>query len=417
MAITSFQPSVVLYRAPWVIPVTSPVIKDGAVAIQDRRILSVGSWKELSLEYSGYKVKHCSGVLLPGLINAHIHLELSVYGVVKQKNVESSMCDWVRSLLQKRMTADFTIQEIEDAAEQCARQQLTTGVLALLDTGNNPLPEFSGKIPEIYSLLEFLGPNKETSLAALKILDTLADKISPTGHAPYSTSPELLKNIKKKTHAKKSLFSLHVEENPDESLLLLQGKGCFYDFLQERDALDGTFPLKDRSYRSVLDYLNQLGILDEKTICVHCVNIDNEDIQLLVKTKSHVCLCPCSNTFIGVGLAPLKLFLANGIVPALGTDSVASNPHMSLWHEMALLRKEFPDVSSETILAMATIAGAKALGCEKDYGSIEPGKCSGLIILEDEKFSTVAGEKELLDILTSIENPENVIHCGSHLAG
>ncbi len=83
---------------------------------------------------------------------------------------------------------------------------------------------------------------------------------------------------------------------------------------------------------------------------------------------------------------------------------------------MALLRKEFSDVPSETILAMATIAGAKALGYEKDYGSIEPGKCSGFIAIEDEKISTVASKKELLDILTSIENPETVTHCGGYLA-
>ena len=408
--------NVILYRAPWIIPVTSPVIRDGCIAVHGSRILAVGLWEKLSQEYSGCEIKHCSGVLLPGLINAHIHLELSVYGVVSQQNAASNMCDWVRSLLQKRISANFTEQEIEDAAEKAAQQQFATGVLALLDTGNTSLPEFSGKVPEIYSLLELLGPNKKATHAVTEILNNLVDKSCPTAHAPYSTSPELLQSIKKQTLEKGTLFSLHVEENPDESLLLLKGTGCFYEFLHERDALDGTFPFKEGSYRSVLDYLSHIQILDEKTICVHCVNVDDEDVQLLAKTKSHVCLCPVSNSFIGVGLAPLKSFLAHGIIPALGTDSVASNPFMSLWHEMALLRKEFPDVSSETILVMATIAGAKALGCEKDYGSLEPGKCSGFIAIEDEKISTVASKKELLDILTSIENPEKVTHCGGYLA-
>jgi len=417
MDLASLHSSVVLYRAAWIIPVTSDVIKDGAVAVRDSRILEVGFWDDLSQAYPDSEVYDCSGVLLPGLINAHIHLELSVYGVVAQKNTDSTMCDWVRSLLQKRMTAGFSDKEIQIAAEKCVRDQFVSGVIALLDTGNNSLPEFSGKTPEIYSLLELLGPNKNATHATSEILDSLADETYPTGHAPYSTSPELLKTIKKQTLAKKSLFSLHVEENPDESQLLLHGKGCFYDFLKERDALDGTFPLEKAAYRSVIDYLDKIRILDEKTICVHCVYADSEDIKILARTKSNVCLCPVSNSLIGVGVAPLELFLAHDIVPALGTDSVASNPQMNLWHEMALLRKEFPDVPPKTILAMATIAGAKALGRETDYGSIEAGKSSEFIAVEDEKISIAGSEKELLDILTSIENPEKITHCGGYPAG
>ncbi len=409
--------SVFLFRAPWVIPVSSPVITDGAVAVQDKCILAVGSWGDLSKTFPDCKTINCSGVLLPGLINAHIHLELSVYGVIAQKNLESTMCDWVRSLLQTRLDAGFSDNEIQFAAEKCAEEQFASGVVALLDTGNNPLPEFSSKTPEIYSLLELLGPNKKATQVSSATLDNLADGTCPTGHAPYSTSPVLLTKIKKHTLERQTIFSLHVEENPDEAQLLLEGKGCFYDFLQEREALDGTFPLKKNKYRSVIDYLDKIKILDDKTICVHCVYLDAEDIQIIAKTKSHICLCPGSNKFLGFAVAPLKTFLEYDIVPALGTDSIASNPQMNMWHEMTLLRKEFPDVPSATILSMATIAGAKALGCEAGYGSLEPGKSSSFIAVEDEKISTAVTEKELLDILASIEKPEKVIHSGEYLAG
>lgn len=400
---------VVLYRAPWVLPVVSPIISNGVVAVQDGRIKTVGSWQELSTFYSKSRVFNCSGVLMPGLINAHIHLELSVFGVVSQKNAESTMCDWVRSLLQKRMASEFSEEEIHCAAAKCARDQFESGVVALLDTGNNTLPSFAGNTPDIHSLLELLGPSVKATQAALLTLDALPVDVFPTGHAPYSTSPELLQRIKQRATEKNALFSLHVDENRDEALLLLQGRGCFYDFLQERDALDGTFPLAANSYMSVIDYLHKIQILDEKTICVHCVCVSEEDIQILADTKSHVCLCPGSNKFLGVGKAPLRALLAHNIIPALGTDSVASNPELNIWHEMSLLRKEYPAVAPETIVAMATIAGARAIARHADYGSLEPGKSSNFIGIEDEKISTAVSEKEVLEILTSIGKPEKVV--------
>jgi aminodeoxyfutalosine deaminase len=409
--------SVVLYRAPWVIPVSSPIIIDGVIVVKEGRITAVGPWQDLSACYSKSRIVKCSGVLMPGLVNAHIHLELSAFGVVSQKNAESTMCDWVRNLLQKRMAGELSEEEIHFAAEQCARDQFNSGVVALLDTGNTILPKFSGNIPEITSLLELLGPSAKATQTALETLDDLPETVFPTGHAPYSTSPVLLQSIKQQATEKKSVFSLHVEENRDEALLLLFGSGCFYDFLQERDALDGTFPLTANRYKTVIDYLNQMQILDAKTVCVHCVCVSEEDIQILANVKSHVCLCPGSNKFLRVGKAPLEAFLARGILPALGTDSLASNPEISMWHEISLCRKEYPNVASEIILAMATIAGAKAIGRESDYGSLETGKSANFLGIEDEKISTAASEKEVLDILTSIEKPEKVLRLGKDFSG
>ncbi len=401
--------SVVLYRAPWVIPVTSQTIHNGVVVVHRGRIKAVGPWNEFSTIYSKSPIYNCSGVLMPGLVNAHIHLELSVLGVVSQENPNSTMCDWVRSLLQKRLACQYSEEEIHFAAAKCAHNQFESGVVVLLDTGNTTLPSLSGETPDIHSLLELIGPSAKATQAALLTLDGLAEDVFPTGHAPYSTSPQLLQSIKQRASVKKSVFSLHVEESRDEALLLLQGEGCFYDFLQDRDALDGTFPLAVNSCKSVVDYLHKIEVLDEKTICVHCVFVSDDDIQILAGAKSHVCLCPGSNKFLGVGKARLETFLAHDIIPALGTDSLASNPELSMWHEMALLREEHPAVAPETILAMATIAGASAIGREADYGSLEPGKSSNFIGIEDKKISTAVSEKEVLEILTVIDKPERVI--------
>ena len=409
MAAPADTPSVTLLRAPWVVPVGSRAIRDGALAVSGERILAVGPWAEISLKFPQSTVHHSTGIILPGLINCHIHLELSVFGSSSPPELGSTMCDWIRSLLQKRMAAEFSEDEIYETAECFAKEQLVSGVVALLDTGNSMLPAFKGEVPEIYSLFELLGPTAQATEIALQTLADLNADICSTGHAPYSTSPRLLQRIKQRTVSQKSIFSLHVEENPDESRLLFQGAGCFKEFLEERNAFDGTFPLEKGKYHSVVDYLQKIGILDARTICVHCVNISNKDIQFLAESKCHICLCPGSNRFLGVGKAPLEALLQQNILPALGTDSIASNTELNMWHEMALIREDYPDIAAETIVAMATIAGARALGLEKTYGTLEEGKSSNCIAVEDEKISTAESEKEVLDILVSLDKPGKIV--------
>jgi cytosine/adenosine deaminase-related metal-dependent hydrolase len=123
-----------------------------------------------------------------------------------------------------------------------------------------------------------------------------------------------------------------------------------------------------------VQYLHQLGILDEKTLCVHCIHVSDNEIELLAQTGSWVCLCPGSNRYLGVGKAPVAKYLQSGILPALGTDSLASNPEISIWREMQLLAEDHCAVEHAVILAMATVAGAAALNLDVETGTLEPGK-------------------------------------------
>lgn len=250
----------IIIQAPWLIPITSPVIADGAVLIQGNRIHAIGTSQNIHKDYPTIPVRRYHGVLMPGLVNAHMHLELSIFGTVEPENENNNMCDWISALLKKRMAATFSEGEIFAAAEKLAYDQYASGVVLLLDIGNSSLPDFAGNGPEIYSLLEMLGPTKDATSHATLVLDTLSADIHVTGHAPYSTSPQLLELLKKRSRQQNGIFSLHVAENIDESLFLLDGCGCFHDFLNDRDALDGTFPLLKNEQVSVLDYLNKKGI-------------------------------------------------------------------------------------------------------------------------------------------------------------
>ncbi len=158
----------------------------------------------------------------------------------------------------------------------------------------------------------------------------------------------------------------------------------------------------------MVEYLRQLGIMDSQTIYVHCVHLSDKEIQCIADTETHVCLCSGSNAFLGVGTARLQVLLDHGILPALGTDSIASNPDINLWSEMVLLRKEHPDVNPEHILKMATYGGARAMGRESVYGSLQKGKTARILHVQDDMFAHASNDTEIIDLLTSKGQPDLV---------
>jgi aminodeoxyfutalosine deaminase len=397
-----------IYRAPWIVPVTSKVLRNGAIVADDNNIVAIGSFSDISKQYPDIPVKSFPGIFLPALINSHIHLELSVYGVVHPPTQKSNMCDWIKELLQIREHSDYSIDEIKSAAKKMAHQQYESGVALMLDIGNIDLGKFDSSPPEIYFLHEMLGPSKAATKAAIETIEKVSEDISVTAHAPYSTSAELLKVIKKRCREQGQLFSLHLAENADEGLLLNKGEGCFVEFLQDRTGSDSPFPIPGIDSSSVVGYLQQLGIIDSETICVHCVHLNEEEIKIIADAGAHVCLCPGSNNFLSVGKVRLQTLLDYGISPAIGTDSIASNPIMDLWQEMALLQKEHPGVPSEKILAMATISGARAMGREHEYGSLEKSKTSRFIHVQDRGYDDVKDSEQLIQRLVTSGQPESV---------
>ena len=397
-----------IFRAPWVVPVSSAVLQDGAVVKGENSITAVGRSADIVKQFPDLPITSCSGVLLPALVNAHIHLDLSIYGTVHPPSQDSSMCDWIAALLKKRQELDFSDEEVKIAAEKVASDQYDSGVALLLDISNVSLGSFNPCPIEIVSLLEMLAPSAAAEQAAISAITDLSEDQTVTGHAPYSTTPGLLQFIKKRCHNKAELFSMHLAENRDEALLLEKGKGCFEKFLKERGAFDDTFPLPGIDSSGVAGYLHKLGILDTKTICVHCVNLTDQEIKIIADSGAHICLCPGSNHFLSVGTARLQEILDQNILPALGTDSIASNPDLDMWHEMSLMRKEHPAVLPEVILRMATIGGAKAMGREKDYGSLEEGQLANILHVQDEQYEDVNSAEQLLDRLTRSGRPDAV---------
>lgn len=414
-----------IYTAPWVLPIVGQPIRHGAIAIKDGRIEAVGPAAEIRAAYFGKEEVYCRGVLLPALINAHIHLELSHLSDVSRPAAGQPMCSWIADLIRSRNNCELTAQEKEHCRQRILLDQYHAGVILLADIGNEQysVDSQSFHLPFILHFQEFLAPTKNATDAAALILAGLPDTIAATAHAPYSTTPELFRILKDRARRLGKIFPVHVAESIDEIEFLRFATGSFREFLGGLGAWDGTFSQVENNGSGTVKYLHQLDVLDPMTLCVHCVHVDESEVELLVEKGAHVCLCPGSNRFLRVGMAPVELLLQYGLLPAIGTDSIASNETLDIWREMRILREEHPDVEPAKILEMATLGGALALHCDGDFGSLAPGRRAIFLEVDDERWAHVDSEEILIDTLTKGGRPRVVSWVDaagaviSHMAG
>jgi cytosine/adenosine deaminase-related metal-dependent hydrolase len=388
-----------LYRAPWVIPVTSPPIQDGAVIVEDGIIIAVDQFSVLKGQALVTDLEDT--ILTPALINAHCHLELSSLAELgKEKSGTNDITIWIRKLLSLRAEKgdDDTIMDARIALNALH----DSGVAAIVDIGNctESAEIGEGGFPLIYFLLELLGLAAAGEQAVKERFSEVCCRedvkeaiLSCTAHAPYSATPYLLKMLKDGARNNNQLFSIHVAESQDEIDFLASGTGNFRDFVEERGAWDGTFKPPGCG---AITYLDRLGVIDSQTVCVHCVHLSEDEIQILASKNGKVCLCPGSNRNLGVGIAPVPEMLQHGILPSLGTDSLASNPVLNLWEEMRLLREDHPGLDPRTVFKMATLGGAEAIGCS-DYGALAPGKVGKMLAVQ----CTAGKEQDVMDFMTS----------------
>ena len=413
----SSQP--VIHRGPWLITgltsdalaVPHGVIEDGALVIADGLIQALGTYKNIAREFGQYHTQEHEGSLLtPALINGHCHLELSHLDLAsrtqKKRSYNGDPVVWIRDLLAEKERFSRYNADAEKLIMSHARQTLhdmtAEGVVFIGDIGNFLTSRVigHGQNTRVCFLLELLGLTNEAETKTIARLENVTANdsfnIGCTPHAPYSTSPGLIQAIKKQADRQSHIFSIHVAESKQEVEFLQTGSGVFKEFLLARGALDGSFTIPGKGS---VQYLESLGVIDNKTLCVHAVHVDHAEIQILAKKKAKVCLCPGSNRFLGVGKAPVTEFLAHGILPALGTDSKASNEVLSMWREMRLLREDHPNLPPESIFAMATRGGAEAWGVASEMGSLEPVKRA--LVLKIKCNENMRSTQEIFEYLTT----------------
>lgn len=362
------------------------ILEKGVVTCDDDgRIVDIqdtnGSLKESA------NVEFYSGILIPGMVNTHCHLELSdTKGVIPQ---HTTLPDFIRHVISiERAPLENRVQR----AKVFDRVMFNEGVSVVGDISNGSDSFEVKKESQIkyHTFVEALGSSESVAKAAFQNVKEVLCKAHTMGlsasivpHAPYSVSSSLMEMIDQ--HCKDSVISIHNQESSSENELFLTGTGAMAKHLSEVIGLDmRRFNVIHKS--SIHSYLDKIAT-SHPLLLVHNTFMRQDDIELVRSVRgwdrTFLALCLKSNLYIENQLPDLSLFLSQNIPLTIGTDSLASNTSLSMIEEMKVLQDNCDELSLNDIIEMATLNGAKALQLDHQYGSIEVGKSPGIVLLKD----------------------------------
>jgi aminodeoxyfutalosine deaminase len=362
---------------------TGHAIIDGdnrvVVTTQDGTIVDITSASE-----AGEDIQELDGLLCPGFINAHCHLELShLKGAI---STETGLSEFVKQIVPKRAAPPEVIEAAIEAAEN---EMYNNGIVAVGDicnTADTIVAKTKGKIAyynfvEIYGLDPLLATQKMNEGLLLQAQYEAANlKAVVIPHAPYSVPAALLKLLAKKYGS--NTVSIHNQETKAENDFFEKKMGSFVD-MYARVGVDLDFftPTKTTSLQSVLPYLNDAA----KTIWVHNSFTSESDIKAVqaTNTDAYWCLCPNANQYIENTMPPVQLLREQHVNIVVGTDSYASNWSLNMLDELKRIQLHNSQIPLAEMLTWITSNGARALQMEGKLGSIEIGKKPGLVLIEN----------------------------------
>jgi 5-methylthioadenosine/S-adenosylhomocysteine deaminase len=368
------------YRARWVAPISEPPIADGVVAVDGKRIAFVGAPGDAP---PGDDVDLGNVVLLPGLVNAHCHLELTAMrGFLEDLDFRR----WILRLTNARR-AILDRDALLDSARYGIEEGLLAGITTYADTCSSGVVIEAMRDTRVRGIMyqEVFGPDPaqcgesiaglRDAVAGLRYLETPLVRVGVSPHAPYTVSDDLFRATAALAREQRLPLAIHIAESEVERELVVDAAGSFADGLRRRG-----IAVEPRASSSVA-LLDRLGVLDARPLLIHCVRVDAQDIDRMARSRSTVAHCPVSNAKLGHGIAPLDEILSAGVAVGLGSDSMASNNRMDLLEEarIAVLMQRIRALSNETptasdALALATIGGANAIGFGDLVGTLEVGK-------------------------------------------
>jgi cytosine/adenosine deaminase-related metal-dependent hydrolase len=370
-----------VYRSSWILPISRPPIRDGWVAIANGRIEACGSSEAPP---AGRTADLGRVAIMPGLVNAHTHLELSwLRGRIP--SAEGGMIGWVQRMLAARRAAaaDDPIAIAAGVAE--ARRAGT----ALVGDVTNTLATASALSASgmsavlFYELIGFnaADPERIASDAMRRAANVERGSVRATlaPHAPYSVSPALFRAIAREVAARESITSVHVGESPEEMAFLRDARGGWREILERFGTWD---PAWSAPACGPIEYLDRVGGLSDRTLLVHAVQLDATELSRAADRGATIVTCPRSNAWIGVGDPPISRFYASGARVAVGTDSLASVGDLNVFMELAAMRRLAPPVPASRLLDSATRAGADALGFGGELGVLAPGARADMIAVD-----------------------------------
>ncbi|MBT0652904.1 amidohydrolase family protein [Geomobilimonas luticola] len=380
-----------IFAASYLFSTGSPSIEGGGIAVADGRIVATGTLAELRSAY-GCPVTDFSGcVILPGLVNAHTHLELTHFPSWKlRKGIDyapRTYVDWVIQVI--KIKRGLTRNELELSVREGIRIALESGTTAVGDIlADRSLVSChgGGRLGgRLY--FEAIGHDEGRCSALLTELRHALDtfpagrfKAGISPHAPHTLSPRFMSEVTDLAVSSSLPTMVHLAESREELTFLHDSGGKIAELLYPFAGWESYLPPPRRT--TPVAYLDSLGVLRRDTAVVHCVHVTPADVEILKHRGVAAVLCPRSNDRLVVGKAPAALLKKAGIPLALGTDSLASNDSLSLWDEMRFLRQVYPSVFTPLeIMEMATIGAARAIRRDDELGTLAPGKRADFLVV------------------------------------
>ncbi len=371
-----------IIQASYIIPLNTAPIKNGYLFIEDDG--TIIHLTDIAPNSNDFEIEVYTGIVCPGFINTHCHLELShMKGVMPEGTGLPEFVSHIPTLRNE------CIVDPAYSIKAGNQEMINAGIVAVGDISNttDTLNVKKSSVIKYHSFVEIFGldKNQATSLLdnGLKVLkDYKASELSASlvPHAPYSLSPELLEGIY--TNSKNQILSIHHQETPSENEMFLASKGDLADLFKSK-GLDVSSHMgfgKNSSQFSLLQYLPK----EQKVLLVHNTCSEASDIELVEAhfTNAYWCTCPKSNWFIERSLPNYDLWIEKNLKITVGTDSLASNNTLSILEELKLIQKNFPNISTEDLLNWSCKNGAEFFGFT-ELGSFSIGNKPGVILIEN----------------------------------
>jgi 5-methylthioadenosine/S-adenosylhomocysteine deaminase len=415
-----------LLTARYVLPVSAPHIEHGAVLVRGDRIEAVGTAAELLAAHPDEEVTDFgAAVLMPGFVDLHTHLEYSAFrGLVD----DVPYTRWKMQVVEKERA--LAAADWDDSAVLGAMESLQSGITTIADITNSGASTkaaaaagLGGVVYREVSTMERTCIGEELERARADIEEwrgLMGDgplRVGIAPHSPYTCHPELLQAAAQIAIDGGLPAAIHLAGSKDEYDFVKYGSSQLaQDFRQQagwRDVVwmpTGVSPVR---------YVLQWGIFDVPNImAVHCVQVDEDDVEVLASRDVGIAHCPRCNAKLGMGIAPLKLFFKHGLTVGLGTDSPASNNTVDFFDEMRIGVLLQRGVSTEhdfyrfftarTFVRLATTYGAKVLGLDHEIGSLEPGKRADIVAV-DLSASHMVPTDDPYSALVHTANQESVV--------
>ncbi len=389
-----------LISAKYLIPIDQPIIPNGAMVVEDGKILEVGPREKLEQRYAaGEHQDFPQHVLMPGLINAHVHFTLgghlnSPFDPVRNIMPEVSFLDWLMSSIEykKRVTQEILHKVVEEGVDA----SIENGTTCVADMGSydGSFKIFSDKkiralaMPEIINYDKWLAQDLfETALALVEKYQDENNPLITCGlapYAPYTLSRQILKILASYCQHQHVPLMMHVSESFSEMEFFYNSTGeIAYKLFPKVGWSQGLPP---PFQKTPVVYLDDLQFLKAKPILVGGSQWTPDDVERMARSGSKAVVTPRANNYLKLGQARLDLLLEKKVPLALGTDSLASNANYSMWDEMRFLYRALPaegqlQLPAEVVLKMATLEAATVLGLEKKVGSLTAGKEADYLVV------------------------------------